>query len=137
MHKLLVVDDSLTLRNIIVRTLRQSDLPIDEIVEAASGAVGLQQLELHPDVEVVLCDVDMPGMNAVEFVRSVVREHGNERPVLVVVTTESRRATADAALEAGADTCLEKPFTPDGVRAVLAPYLCDSVSATPASSSRS
>jgi two-component system chemotaxis response regulator CheY len=132
MHKLLVVDDSLTLRNIIVRTLRQSDLPIDEIVEAASGAVGLQQLELHPDVELVLCDVDMPAMDAVGFVRSVVKEYGPDRPILVVVTTESRRATAQAALKEGADVCLEKPFTPEAVREVLAPYLADPANASPA-----
>jgi two-component system chemotaxis response regulator CheY len=137
MHKLLVIDDSLTLRNIIVRTLRQSDLPIEEIVEAASGEVGLEQLEQNPDVALVLCDVDMPGMDAAEFVRAVVRERASDRPVLVVVTTESRRATAQAALNEGADACLEKPFTPDGVRAVLAPYLSDPASAAPASSSRS
>jgi two-component system chemotaxis response regulator CheY len=137
MSKLLVVDDSTTLRNIIVRTLRQTDLPIDEIVEAASGAVGLEQLELHPDVDLVLCDVDMPGMDAVEFVRSVVRERGSQRPVLVVVTTESRRASAHAALREGADASLEKPFTPDAVREILAPFLCDPASVDRASSARS
>jgi len=137
MSKLLVVDDSTTLRNIIVRTLRQSALPIDEIVEAASGAIGLEQLELHRDIDLVLCDVDMPGMDAAEFARSLVREHGAERPVLVVVTTESRRATARAALGEGADACLEKPFTPDGAREILAPFLCDPANADRASSSRS
>jgi two-component system chemotaxis response regulator CheY len=125
MSKLLVVDDSTTLRNIIVRTLRQTDLPIDEIVEAASGAVGLEQIELHPDIDLVLCDAEMPGMDAVEFVRSLVRERGAERPDVVVVTTESRRATALAAMKAGAEACLEKPFTPEYVRAMLAPYLVD------------
>jgi two-component system chemotaxis response regulator CheY len=137
MHKLLVVDDSLTLRNIIVRTLRQSDLAIDEIVEAASGEVGLSQLEIHPDIDLVLCDVDMPGMDAPEFVRRVVRELGSERPVLVVVTTESRRATAQAALKEGADACLEKPFTPDVAHTLLGPYLSDPASAAPVSSARS
>jgi two-component system, chemotaxis family, chemotaxis protein CheY len=137
MHKLLLVDDSPTLRGIMMRTLLQADLPIDEVFEAGSGAAGLTQLELHPDIRLVLCDVDMPGMDAAEFVRAVVREQAAERPFLVVVTTESQRATAQAALNAGAEACLEKPFTPDGVRAILAPYLSDPASAAPASSARS
>ena len=133
MSKLLVVDDSTTLRNIIVRTLRQSDLAIDEIVEAASGAVGLEQLELHRDIALVLCDVDMPGMDAAAFVRTVVREWADERPILVVVTTESRRASAEAALREGADASLEKPFTPAMVSSVLGPYLSNGARAASAS----
>jgi two-component system chemotaxis response regulator CheY len=133
MHKLLIVDDSPTLRGIMMRTLLQADLPIDEIFEAGSGAAGLTQLEIHPDIRLVLCDVDMPRMDAVEFVESVVGTHGAERPVLVIVTTESRRATADAALARGADACIEKPFAPDELHATLAPYLSDSPSPVRAS----
>jgi two-component system chemotaxis response regulator CheY len=125
MHKLLVIDDSPTLRGIIVRTLLHADLPVGEILEAGSGPVGLTQLELHPDVRLVLCDVDMPTMNALDFVKSVVRAYGARRPALVVVTTESRRATARAALTEGADAFIEKPFTPEALHAALAPLLSD------------
>jgi two-component system chemotaxis response regulator CheY len=128
MHKLLVIDDSPTLRGIIVRTLLHTDLPIDEILEAGSGPVGLTQLELNPDVRLVLCDVDMPAMDAVEFVQAVVRTYAEKRPALVVVTTESRRATAQAALTEGADAFIEKPFTPERLQAVLTPLCSDAPS---------
>lgn len=122
MSKLLVVDDSSTIRRIILRVLRQANLAVDDILEAESGLEALASLRRHPDIDLVLSDVDMPEMNGVDFVRAVRARHSKERLPVIMVTTERGRALAASAIEEGANALVCKPFTPDAIRRVLEPF---------------
>ena len=57
MHKLLIVDGSATMRKIIQRVLRQAEIHAETVLEASNGLEALEQLTLHPDVNLVLSDV--------------------------------------------------------------------------------
>lgn len=123
MHKLLIVDDSSTLRRIMRRVLREADLDIDDFLEARSGAEALKVLEAHPDIGLVLSDVDMPGMDGVDFVRALRAREKNASVPIILVATESARTTAQRAIDQGANGCVSKPFTPDSIRAALEPHI--------------
>ena len=87
MNKLLIVDDSATMRKIVMRVLRQAGIQAQTILEACNGLEGLKQLTENPDIELVLSDVNMPLMDGVEFVK-VVRQSGSQVPI-IMITTES------------------------------------------------
>ena len=125
MHKLLIVDDSSTMRRIFKRILRQADVPVGDIVEAGSAVDGLACLKSHPDIGLVLSDLNMPEMDGVEFVKAVrTRRDKLELPV-IVVGAESGRAEVDTALAVGANAYVLKPFTPESLREVLGPFFAD------------
>jgi two-component system chemotaxis response regulator CheY len=65
--KILVVDDSPTARQLTKKFLK--DLEYANIIEAENGKQGLEQLEAHPDIELVLLDRYMPEMDGIEFIR--------------------------------------------------------------------
>lgn len=119
-HSVLIVDDSATMRKIIMRGLRQAGLSIDAFHEAANGAEGLAMLDRHA-VDLVLSDINMPQMGGLDFLRAVrARE---DSPPVVMVTTEGADDVVQAAVDGGAQGYLRKPFTPDAVQDVLGPLL--------------
>ena len=65
---LMIVDDSATMRKIIMRTVRMSGLEFERTEEAGSGTEAMQKLTAGP-VDVVLCDINMPEMNGTEMVK--------------------------------------------------------------------
>ena len=59
---LLIVDDSATMRKIIMRSVRMSGLQFDKTEEAGNGVEALEKLNASP-ADIILCDVNMPEMN--------------------------------------------------------------------------
>jgi two-component system chemotaxis response regulator CheY len=106
--KVLVVDDSPTLRGQIARTL--SDAYFD-VVEASNGVDAVERLAKHPDIEFVVCDVDMPRMNGIEFLEKV--NAGGSRVPILMLTTEGRPQIVQRARALGAKGWIVKPFKPD------------------------
>lgn len=106
--KILIVDDSAVMRNMIKRALTKGGVE-SEILEAGDGQEALQQIPNGPDL--VLCDWNMPNMNGLEFLREL-RGQGHETPVLMV-TTETHFAKKREATDAGANGFIAKPFTPE------------------------
>jgi two-component system chemotaxis response regulator CheY len=106
--KFLVVDDSATMRRIIVNSLQR--IGYTECVEAADGGEALDKFT--GDVGFVITDWNMPTMSGVDFVRALrQRADGKETPVLMV-TTRSVREDIVAAISAGVNNYVVKPFTP-------------------------
>jgi len=111
--RFLVVDDSSTMRRIIVNTLGR--LGYSQVVEAANGREGLERLAAT-DVDVIITDWNMPEMNGIEFIRQVrATEKTRETPILMV-TTNAAKADIVEALRAGVNSYIVKPFTPDTFR---------------------
>jgi two-component system chemotaxis response regulator CheY len=104
----LVIDDSRTVRAIIGTILRELGM---EVLEAANGREGLDQLNAPPGVELVLVDWNMPEMDGLEFVKAVRAVRAFDPVRVMMVTTETESEQVLRALDAGANEYLMKPFT--------------------------
>jgi two-component system chemotaxis response regulator CheY len=121
MANILIVDDSGTMRKIIMRGIRQAGYKVDNFKEAGDGVQGLEQLE-GGAVDLILSDVNMPNMNGLDFVKAVRAKHGNKTPI-VMITTEGSDDVVNEARVSGANGYLKKPFTPEKIQEVLGPLL--------------
>jgi two-component system chemotaxis response regulator CheY len=118
--RLLVVDDSRVMRQIVVRTLRQAGFDGHEVVEAVDGADGLAKVAEHaPDL--VLSDWNMPNLTGIDFLRAL-RGGGNDVP-FGFVTSEGSDDMQALAYAAGARFVIVKPFTPERFTEALTPVL--------------
>lgn len=119
---LMIVDDSATMRKIIMRTVRMSGLEFDKIEEAGNGAEALQKLDSE-QLDIILCDINMPEMNGREFVRKARELPSCNDTKIVMVSTESAQETIDGAIADGANGFITKPFTPENFHEKLMPYM--------------
>jgi two-component system chemotaxis response regulator CheY len=111
--RFLVVDDSTTMRRIIINTLNK--VGYKDCAEAANGREGMDRLAEAP-VDIVITDWNMPEMSGIEFIRAI-RANAATRdlPVLMVTTNAAKDDIVDA-LRAGINSYVVKPFTPDTIR---------------------
>lgn len=119
MIRVLVVDDSRVMRQIVIRTLRQAGYDWD-VREAANGAEGLAAVQ-SDEPDVVLSDWNMPEMTGIEFLKSL-RAAGFGTP-FGFVTSEGSPQMREQAEAAGALFLIAKPFTAEGFRDVIEPVL--------------
>lgn len=109
-RNILIIDDSSTIRHGIHLVLKQARL-FDNYFEAASAQEGLAYLDEHM-VEVVICDIVMPGMDGFEFLKEMKsRESHRDIPVIMLTGQESVDKKIRG-LEMGASDYLLKPFDP-------------------------
>lgn len=107
----MVVDDSRTIRKLLSRTLRELGY---DVSEAENGKVALENLNAgQSPVSVILTDWNMPEMNGLEFLKAVRKQPQLESVPVIMVTTETEMDQMVAALEAGANEYVMKPFTRD------------------------
>jgi two-component system, chemotaxis family, chemotaxis protein CheY len=120
--RVLVVDDSSTVRKIIQRCLQKAELGIDEVCEAGNGQEALDLLTGRT-VDVVLSDINMPHMTGLQLLQAIKESPQWKRIPVFIISTE---ASADAVLEAvgkGAAGFIKKPFTPAEIHDQLGPVL--------------
>jgi two-component system chemotaxis response regulator CheY len=117
--RILVVDGSKAMRNIVMRAVRQAGFQAT-FAEAADGAQALEAIRSSPPA-LVLADWNMPEMNGMELLENLRAEGSREK--MGFVTSESDPAIRARAFRAGALFMLTKPFTPDSIKAVLAPVI--------------
>ena len=121
MHRILVVEDSETMRSLIASSLEELDLPL-KISEAASGFEALRILP-REDIDLVVTDINMPDINGLELL-SFVRSNARYRDVpVVIVSTEGSERDRDKGLGLGADAYLVKPFEPEVLRQAVGDLL--------------
>lgn len=106
--RILAIDDTRTLRELLCRTLRAAS---HDVVEAENGEEGLTRFsESRPDV--VITDLNMPILDGIEFTRAVrARTDGGEVPI-IILTTESGSEIKAEGRRAGATAWMVKPFDP-------------------------
>lgn len=119
--KLLVVDDSSTMRRIINNTLGR--LGHKEILEGADGLEGWEQLDKNPDIDMLITDWNMPNMNGLELVKKVRADARFKEMPIIMVTTEGGKAEVITALKAGVNNYIVKPFTPQVLKEKLSAVL--------------
>ena len=106
--KILLVDDSKTMRNIQKGILAQ--LGYTEIEEAQDGLDALSKAGAF-DPDLLLVAWNMPNMDGLTFVKTY-RQNGKTQPV-IMVTTEAEKSRVVEAIKAGVNNYVVKPFTPD------------------------
>ncbi len=118
--KILIVDNSKTMRMIVARTLQRAGFGEHTIVQAADGKEGLAVVE-EQSPDVILCDWTMPEMNGIELLKKL-RADGNSVH-FGFVTSESTTEMRDQASAAGAGFFVTKPFTPESLESAIGPVL--------------
>lgn len=118
---LLIVDDSVAVRKVLQRLLRQAELPVDQIIEAGDGQEALAALTGRK-VHLVLTDINMPNMNGLEFLRRLKSDSNLCGIPVIVISTEGGKSTVMEAVELGAAAFIRKPFTTEQIREKLAPF---------------
>jgi two-component system chemotaxis response regulator CheY len=120
--QVLIVDDSSVMRKIVERSLRQAGIEIEKVFEAGNGAEALSVLG-EAKVDIILCDINMPVMDGLEFVKQLAGVENAKGVPVVMITTEGSEGHVVQALSAGARGYLRKPFTADQVKEHILPVL--------------
>ncbi len=120
MSTILVVDDSPTIRRMVIAALRR--IPDVRFVEAGNGLEAIEQLALAR-IDALVLDLNMPEMHGLEVVQFV-RTHQTYRTIpIVVLTTRGDDASRETVLGAGATGYLTKPFDPAALATCIANLL--------------
>jgi len=107
--RVLIVDDSPTIRRMVVASLRSLNGVAFE--EAANGLEAIERLSLSP-ANLIVLDLNMPDMHGLEVLRFI-RSHERYKSIpAIVLTTKNDLESRQSALEAGASLYLTKPFDP-------------------------
>ncbi len=106
-QKILVVDDSATVRQQVGLALSQAGF---EIIEAADGQEGLTKITANPDLLMVISDVNMPHMNGLEMLEKLKANPKHSKLIVFMLTTEGQPELIDRAKKAGAKGWIVKPF---------------------------
>jgi len=115
--KALVVDDSRATRTILRRML--SGVGFAEVLEAPDGGQGLLRVREGALPDIALVDWNMPVMSGLEFVVELRKDHGLDGVRVLMVTSEAEIERVQAALAAGANEYLMKPFSSEALLAKL------------------
>ena len=117
--RVLVVDDSIVVRQILILTLRQmAAFAGSEIEEAGNGAVALHKIDTRA-YDLVLSDIRMPLVDGLELVRRIRERPEGGRTPIVLVSTLGTEEDVRRGMEAGATAYILKPLSPHHIRAAL------------------
>ena len=109
--RILIVDDSSTMRRIIGNVVQQLGVAKDDFDEAEDGVVAWKLFQEKNNYDVVLTDWNMPNMNGLELVKTI-RAKDKKVPI-VMITTEGGKGEVITALKAGVNNYIVKPFSAD------------------------
>jgi two-component system, chemotaxis family, chemotaxis protein CheY len=109
-HKILLVDDSMTVRQQVGMALTQAGFAT---LEAGDGLEALDQLAKNPDVKMIVCDVNMPRMSGLEFLAAMKQAGKMGKPPVVMLTTEGKADVIEKAKALGVRGWVVKPFKAD------------------------
>jgi two-component system chemotaxis response regulator CheY len=120
-QRILIVEDSGTMRSLIASTLEE----LGELVKVDEAENGFEALRLLPrvDYDLILTDINMPDINGLELVSFVKRDERYAGIPLVIVSTEGSERDRDKGLELGANAYLVKPFDPVELRTLVVDLL--------------
>lgn len=122
--RVLVVDDSRTVRSVISRALRLTDLPVGDILEAENGREALNVLA-DQWIDLVFADLNMPVMTGFELIERLQEDELLSSLPVVVVSTEGSQTRIDDLLARGVRGFIRKPFRPEQIRSAVTDLLGD------------
>lgn len=120
MKRILVTEDSATMRSLIISTLEAAgDF---EIVEACNGFEALRVLP-RQSFDLVITDINMPDINGLELVNFVKKNAEYKDIPLIIISTEGSERDRDKGIALGANAYLVKPFSPVELQKLVKQYL--------------
>ena len=114
--KILIVDDSRTIRQQVTFTLSKGGY---QVVEAEDGVQGIDKLKNEEGIAMVISDVNMPNMDGLEMVETIKKDDSINGIPIIMLTTEGSGELINRAKAAGAKGWLVKPFEPDQLIAAV------------------
>jgi two-component system chemotaxis response regulator CheY len=116
---ILIVDDSVSMRGMVRSALTAGSF---NVIEAANGGDALATLDRH-GVDLIITDVNMPGMDGISLVKHIRQRAGNKFTPVLILTTESGAEMKQAGRAAGATGWIVKPFSPQQLVQLVAKVL--------------
>ena len=105
--RILVIDDAMTMRRIVINLLRQ--LGFTNMNEADDGTTGWEKLQ-QETFDLVISDWNMPKMTGIDLLRKVRADPKYAQTPFIMVTAEGKRENVIAAVQAGVSNYIVKPF---------------------------
>lgn len=115
---ILIVDDSATMRAVIIKVLRAAQLPLGNLYQAANGQEGLNVMNSNW-VDLVLADINMPVMTGHEMVDKMWEHNLLKNIPVIVVSTDGSETRREQLKAKGVRAFVSKPFTPELIGKVV------------------
>ena len=119
MRRILIVDDSVSMRQMVSYTLRQGGF---EVIEAEHGQAAMTQLQASP-VDLIITDLNMPVMDGITLIQNVRKQPSMRGKPILMLTTEGLAAKKEQGKAAGATGWIVKPFDPEKLLQTVAKVL--------------
>lgn len=116
--RILIVDDSITVRAVLRKALGITNLEIGEIHEAGNGREALAMLAEH-EVDILFTDLVMPDMNGEELVAQLHSDGVTERLPVIVISSAGGAPRVERLQEMGVRGFVHKPFTPECIEELV------------------
>ncbi len=117
-YNILIVDDSETVRAVIVKTLGLTGLDLGEIHQAANGEEALAMLR-EQWIDLVFSDINMPVMTGIEMIEKMRTDDMLKNTPVVVISTEGSKTRIEELINQGVRAYLRKPFTPEDLKEAI------------------
>ena len=117
-YSILLVDDSETIRAVLVKTLKMAGLEINEIFQAENGKQALELID-NNWIDIVFADINMPVMSGIEMVDEMHKNGQIEITPVVMVSTEGSKQRVDELISKGVRAFVRKPATPELFKDVI------------------
>jgi len=114
---IMIVDDSASLRQVVGIALKGAGY---EVLEACDGKDALDKLNAGSKVNLIICDVNMPNMDGITFVKAAKQMPNLKFTPVIMLTTESQESKKAEGQAAGAKAWVVKPFQPTQLLAAVA-----------------
>ncbi len=107
MKKVLILEDEEAIRAFVVLNMKRAGY---ETIEAASGEEALELFDKHPDIDIAVLDVMLPGIDGLEVCKTI--RASNQKIGIIMLTAKAQENDKVAGLMNGADDYVAKPFSP-------------------------
>ncbi|MBL4702829.1 response regulator [bacterium AH-315-I18] len=115
---ILIVDDSITIRAVMEKTLQMAGVQTNQVLHASNGQEALDILA-QEWVDLIFADINMPVMNGVEMIKKMSEDGLLKTIPVVVVSTEGSKTRIDELKDIGITAYIRKPFQPEDFKAVV------------------
>ncbi|MCV6608259.1 MAG: response regulator [Campylobacterales bacterium] len=124
MSKVLIVDDSSMIRKLVKKSFATIDIQGDDICEAGDGNEAIEQMMLAEDnLSLIITDINMPGMNGIDFVKMVRKNPEYASCHIIVLSSVINDETVSSFGDFRVDNFLKKPFNQDNFEKIIVPAL--------------
>jgi two-component system chemotaxis response regulator CheY len=117
-YRILIVDDSAVTRMVLKKTIRMTNVPVREILEAGNGYEALDLLNYH-SVDLIMADINMPEMNGMEMAATIMANPATKDVPLVIISTHTEDIRINELRCQCVKAYIHKPFTAEAIRNVL------------------